>query len=85
MKCLVHEKTTNRAAMLYGVLSVAEHMPHRVVLNAVNVANMTHETFTFVFKLNDEPFTRPLFVNCLRLHYVLQKIAVSRPMNLYFC
>jgi hypothetical protein len=53
MKCLVHEKTTNRAALLYGVLGVAERMPHRVVLNAMNVANRTHETLAFVFKLKD--------------------------------
>jgi hypothetical protein len=44
MKCLVHEKTTNRAALLYGVLGVAEHMPHRIVLSAVNGANRTHGT-----------------------------------------
>jgi hypothetical protein len=47
MKCLVHEMT-NRAALLYGVLGVAEYMPHRVVLNAASVANRTHETLTFV-------------------------------------
>jgi hypothetical protein len=47
MKCLVLEKTTNRAALLYGVLGVAERMLHRVVLNVVNVANRTHETLTF--------------------------------------
>jgi len=85
MKCLVHEKMANRAALLYGVLDVAEYMPHRVVLNAANVANRTHEILTFVFKLKDESFTRSLFVNCLLLHSVLRKIAVSRPMNGYFC
>jgi hypothetical protein len=85
MECLVHETTTNRAALLYGVLGVAEHVPQRALLNAVNVANRTHETLTFVFKLKDGSFTGPLFVNCLLLHTVLRKIAVSRPMNGYFC
>lgn len=60
MKFLVHDKTTNLAALLYGVLGVAENMPHRVVLNVVNVANRTRKTLTFV-KSKDKSFTGPLF------------------------
>jgi hypothetical protein len=50
----------------FGVL-VAEHMPHRVVLNAVNVANRPHKTLTFVFKLKDKSFTceLPPFAFCV--------------------
>jgi len=50
MKCLVHEKTTNRAALLYGVLGVAERTAHQVVLNAVNVANRTQRNYNVSLK-----------------------------------
>jgi hypothetical protein len=60
MKSLVHEKMTNRAALLYGVLGVTEYMPQGVVLNAANVANRIHETL-FVFKIR----TSRLLALCL--------------------